>query len=199
MTGRIVRPRDFERVLAMSPCARSAHFSLHHLAQVPSVPHAAQRHAHRAEPDMQDSSTQLSTGLPPARVAAVEDTQAPDCCSGLTAGAAQARPTGHDGAGAAETVAGPDRCWLGLVVPKRHARRAVTRSLIKRLMRVAVADAQDRLPHGLWVLRLKAPFDVRQFPSAQSDALRLALRAELRKLIGRAPLRAAAAAAPVSP
>ena len=75
--------------------------------------------------------------------------------------------------------------WLGLVVPKRHARRAVTRSLIKRQMREALRRHQQHLPPGQWVLRLRAPIDTRQFPSAASDALRAAVRAELEKLLGR--------------
>ena len=75
--------------------------------------------------------------------------------------------------------------WLGLVVPKRHARRAVTRSLIKRQMREALRRHQQHLPPGQWVLRLRAPIDTRQFPSAASDALRAVVRAELEKLLGR--------------
>lgn len=92
------------------------------------------------------------------------------------------------------------------MVPKRHARRAVTRSLLKRLMRTVMqrvivdrADRPDALPRGLWVLRLKAPFDVRQFPSAASDALRSSARDELHRLferIGQPPRAARTAAAP---
>jgi ribonuclease P protein component len=78
------------------------------------------------------------------------------------------------------------RLWLGLVVPKRHAKRAVTRSLVKRQMRAAVDARSSHLPGGLWVLRLKAPFERSQYPSAASDALRHATRAELSELIDRA-------------
>jgi ribonuclease P protein component len=81
-------------------------------------------------------------------------------------------------------------CWLGGVVPKRHARRAVTRSLLKRQIRAAfVAQATAAslpLPAGLWVVRLRAPFDVKQFPSASSEALRAAARDELAQLLLRA-------------
>lgn len=83
----------------------------------------------------------------------------------------------------------PQGCWLGSVVPKRHARRAVTRTLLKRQIRAAfVAQAAADVPllPGLWVVRLRAPFDVKQFPSASSDALRLAARAELARLFERA-------------
>ncbi|CAN6484315.1 unnamed protein product [Victoria cruziana] len=77
-------------------------------------------------------------------------------------------------------------CWLGLVVPKRHARRAVTRTLLKRQIRDLFATPSETpLAPGLWVVRLRAPFDVKQFPSAASDALREAARAELGQLVGK--------------
>ena len=72
---------------------------------------------------------------------------------------------------------------VGFVIPKRNARRAVTRNLIRRLMRAAL-QAQA-LPPGVWVVRLRAPFDPRQFPSAASDALREAVCSELRQLFRR--------------
>ena len=76
--------------------------------------------------------------------------------------------------------------WLGTVVPKRHARRAVTRNLLKRQMRAVVQHEADKLPPGLWVLRLKAPFDKQQFPSAASAPLRDTARSELAILLQRA-------------
>lgn len=75
--------------------------------------------------------------------------------------------------------------WLGLVLPKRHARRAVTRSLLKRQIRAALAARGAGLPAGLWVVRLRAPFDRAVFPSAASEALRLAARDELARLVSR--------------
>jgi ribonuclease P protein component len=80
---------------------------------------------------------------------------------------------------------GLDR-WLGLVVPKRHARRAVTRTLVKRQIRNVAAACAARLEPGLWVVRQRSPFDPKQFPSAASDALKEAARAELRALFERA-------------
>jgi ribonuclease P protein component len=72
---------------------------------------------------------------------------------------------------------------LGAVVPKRHARRAVTRSLLKRQIRVCLTSRAEACPQawppGIWVVRLRAPFDRAQFPSAGSGALRSAARAEL--------------------
>ncbi len=71
-----------------------------------------------------------------------------------------------------------------MVVPKRHARRSVTRSLVKRQIRVAASAAAERaLTPGLWVVRLRSPIDRRAFPSAASDALRATLRAELEQMM----------------
>lgn len=81
--------------------------------------------------------------------------------------------------------AAPDGCWVGIVVPKRHARRSVTRQLLKRQIRAAFAE-RPGMPPGLWVVRLRSPFDRQKFPSAASDALRQAARAELAQLLDRA-------------
>lgn len=72
--------------------------------------------------------------------------------------------------------------WLGSVVPKRHARRAVTRNLIKRQIRAVVAARAGALPPGLWLVRLRAPFAPQAFPSAASAALRHAAREEIERL-----------------
>lgn len=76
--------------------------------------------------------------------------------------------------------------WLGLVVPKRHAKRAVTRNLIKRQMRALMQAHVSSLAPGLWVLRLRRPIDRQVFSSPASDALRSAVRAELTVLLARA-------------
>ena len=74
--------------------------------------------------------------------------------------------------------------WLGAIVPKRNAKRAVTRNLVKRQIRAAFAS-HSALPAGLWVVRLRAPIDRQKFVSAASDALRAAVREELSGLLGR--------------
>ncbi len=79
----------------------------------------------------------------------------------------------------------PAGLWLGCLVPKRQARRAVTRSLLKRQARAAFARHAARLPRGLWLLRLRQPFAAEQFPSAASEALARAVRAELDQLLAR--------------
>ncbi len=86
---------------------------------------------------------------------------------------------------------------LGTVVPKRHAKRAVTRSLLKRQMRTSFAGLAARLPAGQWLVRLKQPFSPQQFVSARSLTLSRAAQAELEQLFNhpnpqRSPRRTAA-------
>ena len=73
-----------------------------------------------------------------------------------------------------------------MVVPKRHARKATTRNLLRRQIRSAMTQHQTRLAHGMWLVRLRAPFDPRHFKSAASVTLRGAARAELDGLLTRA-------------
>ena len=86
----------------------------------------------------------------------------------------------------------PALSWVGAVVPKRHARRAVTRSLIKRQIYAAAERHRDRMEPGLWIVRLRSPFDRAEFASAASPALLRCARAELDRLLG-------AAVGPASP
>ena len=81
-----------------------------------------------------------------------------------------------------------DECrhWLGLVVPKRHAKRAVTRNLLKRQLRAAMVRCAPELPAGLWVVRLRAPFDRQQFTSPSSELLREAAHGEIATLFHQA-------------
>jgi len=79
--------------------------------------------------------------------------------------------------------------WAGYVVPKRQARRAVTRNLIRRQMRQALFDqqrAEQGLPGGIWVLRLRQGFDRARFPSAASPQLKHAVHEELRQVLAAA-------------
>ena len=69
--------------------------------------------------------------------------------------------------------------WLGAVVPKRHARRAVTRTLLKRQIRTAAERHRGALREGLWLVRLRSPFDRSVYVSAASSALQLAASVEL--------------------
>ncbi len=76
--------------------------------------------------------------------------------------------------------------WVGCVVPKRHARRAVTRNLLKRQIRAALGRHAAALQPGLWLVRLRSPFVKTAFPSAASAALSSAAREELDRLLRRA-------------
>lgn len=77
--------------------------------------------------------------------------------------------------------------YYGTIVPKRWARRAVTRNLIKRQIRHVVGAYAPSPSNGLaLVLRLRAAFDPQQFISASSSLLRQAVRAELNQLLQQA-------------
>lgn len=156
MIGRIERSADFERVLGQPSRARSKHFAVHHLMAAPSLP----------GPGFSTRKAELSTGHPPLAHTPVDESAAAE--------GVKPEPTAP--------VAVPAGHWLGCVVPKRHARRAVTRSLIKRQIRAVFADAAGLLPPGLWVVRLRLPLDRKQFPSAASDPLKALVRGELLQL-----------------
>lgn len=78
-----------------------------------------------------------------------------------------------------------DTVWLGAMVPKRWARRAVTRNAIRRQIYAVAEEISSPLTAGAHLVRLRAAFAPAQFPSATSDALKRAVRAELIKLFGR--------------
>jgi ribonuclease P protein component len=89
------------------------------------------------------------------------------------------------------------------VVPKRHAKRAVTRNCLKRQVRGAFQRHAQNLPDGLWLVRLRAPFvsavstvsdpseitasgaSGGKLVSAKSQALIRVARGELDSLLGR--------------
>lgn len=76
--------------------------------------------------------------------------------------------------------------WLGAMVPKRWARRAVTRNAIKRQIYHVSAASEASLPSAAHVVRLRSAFDRKEFVSATSDKLKAAVRAELQQLLERA-------------
>ena len=79
-----------------------------------------------------------------------------------------------------------DEPWIGAVVPKRWAKRAVTRNGIKRQIYNLSASFESRLPAAAHVVRLRMDFARKEFPSAWSDALKAAVRAELLQLFEKA-------------
>ena len=109
----------------------------------------------------------------------------------------QPGPAGPQGVSASAQGRGParptalfgvrDQAWIGAVVPKRWARRAVTRNGIKRQIYSVSASFASRLPAAAHVVRLRTDFARSMFASAWSEPLKAAVRAELLLLFERAP------------
>ena len=78
--------------------------------------------------------------------------------------------------------------WLGAMVPKRWAKRAVTRNAIKRQIYNVSVEFEPRLSERAHLIRLRAGFDRSHFVSASSDALKAAVRSELQQLFARLPV-----------
>lgn len=72
------------------------------------------------------------------------------------------------------------------MVPKRWAKRAVSRNAIKRQIYNVSVEFENALPLAAHVIRLRGAFDRAKFVSAQSDLLRTAVRQELVELLTRA-------------
>lgn len=171
MIGRLAQTADFQRLLATPPRGRSAHFLLHHLAAEPTRPVWRPR--------------AVAPGTSPAG-AVVGAPGAPGVPLAPQTGAESKLSTGVEPKLSASVDNLVDERWLGCVVPKRHARRAVTRNMLKRQMRAAAQRHEAGLAQGLWLVRLRQGFPVAQFPAADSQALRDAARAELDRLFGQA-------------
>jgi ribonuclease P protein component len=84
----------------------------------------------------------------------------------------------------AQALFHPRDVWLGALVPKRWARRAVTRNTIRRQIYALSPDAP--LPEAAHVVRLRAEFSRKHFVSATSEPLKRAVRGELLQLFARA-------------
>ena len=76
---------------------------------------------------------------------------------------------------------------IGAVIPKRWAKRAVTRNAIRRQIYGVMAQWAPQLPAAAHVVRLRASFDTKQFHSATSESLKRALRVELQQLFEKLP------------
>jgi ribonuclease P protein component len=75
--------------------------------------------------------------------------------------------------------------WLGVLLPKRWARRAVTRNAIRRQIYETARMMPAGLPAAAWVVRLRSEFSRQQFVSATSEPLKRAVRTELQQLMGK--------------
>ncbi len=100
--------------------------------------------------------------------------------------ASETAPTSGSAPETAQTLFGFPQLWMGAMVPKRWARRAVTRNAIKRQIYTVSTLFEQRLPQAAHVVRLRSGFDRKQFVSASSDALKTAVRNELIELFTRA-------------
>jgi len=160
MSLRLVQSADFERLLAVPSRLRSPHFAVHHLPQPP-----------------------LPKPKPSAKVAEHADESAGKMLIPSFATELSTEATPKSEAIVDKPLADH---WLGCVVPKRHAKRAVTRNLLKRQIRSVFDALSTDLPGGQWVVRLRSPFAPTQFVSARSLALKLAARTELVALLTRA-------------
>ncbi len=90
---------------------------------------------------------------------------------------------------ARQTLFAVDDVWLGAMVPKRWARRAVTRNTIKRQVYTVSQDFESSLARAAHVVRLRSGFDRQHFVSATSDALKAVVRGELQQLFASAAKR----------
>jgi ribonuclease P protein component len=79
----------------------------------------------------------------------------------------------------------PAGVWLGAMVPKRWAKRAVTRNLIKRQIYSVAVRYETMLPKVAHVVRLHAGFDRVQYTSASSIELKIAVRSEIELLFSK--------------
>ena len=114
------------------------------------------------------------------------DSNGPGTRGAPSAGPLPGAPSRLRDTGPHALFAARDDCWIGVLIPKRWAKRAVTRNAIKRQIYAVSHALQPPLPAAAHVVRLRAGFDRRQFESATSDALKRAVRGELQELFARA-------------
>jgi ribonuclease P protein component len=72
---------------------------------------------------------------------------------------------------------------LAALLPKRWAKRAVTRNALRRQIYAAFAQQQTQLAPVPHLVRLRAAMDPAVFTSACSDPLKIAVRQEIDQLL----------------
>ena len=77
--------------------------------------------------------------------------------------------------------------WIGAMVPKRWAKRAVTRNAIKRQIYTLSADLLHHYPQAAFLVRMRREFSRKKFVSATSVQLMDAVRAEVIVLMQAGP------------
>ena len=75
--------------------------------------------------------------------------------------------------------------WFGAMVPKRWAKRAVTRNAIKRQIYAVGTNLNQQFPEAAFLVRLRQEFSREAFSSASSPALKAAVKVELLELLQR--------------
>lgn len=74
---------------------------------------------------------------------------------------------------------------MATLIPKRWAKRAVTRNAVRRQIMAAFSHEQTNLLPVPHLVRLQSPFDVKAFNSASSVALKHAVSQEMGQLLKR--------------
>ncbi len=74
---------------------------------------------------------------------------------------------------------------MGALTPKRWAKRAVTRNLIRRQVHAVAHEFGKVLTPTVYVVRLRATFNPQKFVSASSEVLKQTVREELKQLFSR--------------
>ena len=95
-------------------------------------------------------------------------------------------PAAGPGSAGSQVLFATAQPWVGALIPKRWAKRAVTRNAIRRQIYAVSGDLEASLTQAAHVVRLRSTFDRAKFPSASSDALKQAVRSELKQLFARA-------------
>ena len=72
---------------------------------------------------------------------------------------------------------------IGALTPKRWAKRAVTRNMIRRQIHAVSREFEKSLKPTAYVVRLRASFNTQKFVSASSEALKQLVRQELHQLL----------------
>jgi ribonuclease P protein component len=111
-----------------------------------------------------------------------EPSEAPASPTTGATGAGAVSEAGRSAARARVLFPVSDEPWVGAVLPKRWAKRAVTRNGIRRQIYNVSASFEPRLPASAHVVRLRMEFARKDFPSAWSEALKVAVRTELQQL-----------------
>lgn len=97
-----------------------------------------------------------------------------------------ALPTAAQPTAVARPLFAVHEVWLGAMVPKRWAKRAVTRNAIKRQVYAVSLEFEPSLACAAHVVRLRSGFDRKLFISATSEVLKTAVRQELQQLFAKA-------------